>query len=105
MIAAALKNLSLKYSFVPSRPRLDEAVIAIRAAVDDADLFCFRIAKDEEVMVHHVHLHDGFLYVHRLHGEALRLDDGIVLRRIRPRRRAGSFRHHVGLETAPETPL
>ena len=36
-----------------------------------AIFFRFRIEEHEEVMVQHVHLHDGFLYTHGAHGVVL----------------------------------
>ena len=61
--------------------RLDETVVAIIAAVDNIDCLRLRIAEDEEVMVQEIHLHDGFLDIHRLDDEVFRLDDlvGVAL--------------------------
>ena len=73
--------LSFQSRCMQSVIRLNEAVVAIIAAVDNIDRLRLLIAEDEEIVVQEVHLHDGFLDIHRLDDEVFRLDDliGIAL--------------------------
>ena len=73
--------LSFQSRCMQSVIRLNEAVVAIIAAVDNIDRLRLRIAEDKEIVVQEVHLHDGFLDIHRLDDEVFRLDDliGIAL--------------------------
>ena len=54
---------------------LNEAVLPIAAAVYHADGLCISIPEHKEVMIEEVHLHDGFLHIHRTHVELLFLDN------------------------------
>src|SRR5438552_3296896 len=55
--------------------RLDQAVAALAAAVDDVDLVRVGVAEHEEVVADQFELEHGFLGVHRLDCKLLRLDD------------------------------
>jgi hypothetical protein len=54
---------------------LDQAVVAIVAAVQDRDPLGLGVDEDEELVAELLHRGDGILLEHRLDGEALDLDD------------------------------
>src|ERR671925_818099 len=63
--------------------RLDEAVRAVAAPVDDVDVVGIRVAEDEEVVPDELELEHRLLGRHRLDRELLRLDEARLARRRR----------------------
>ena len=51
--------------------RLDQTVSAVFTTIHYVYIFRVRIDEHIEIMMHQVHLHDGFLHIHRLHRKAL----------------------------------
>jgi predicted amidophosphoribosyltransferase len=55
--------------------RLDHPVVSRRAPIEDVDRIGLCVEEDEELMTQLLHAGDGILVEHRLHVEALDLDD------------------------------
>src|SRR5690606_29969331 len=68
------------WQFLPSSlstdDRVDQAELAVVAAIEDIHPAALRIDKDEKVVAEELHLEDRFLHVHGLHCKALGPDDG-----------------------------